>query len=320
MFFRKHTLWVIVVLLLALTFARKVSHAQSNTRYFPETGHWVTDAFLTMYNGIPNPEALYGLPITDAFRVEAVAGSPEVWMQYFERARFEYRPDNPVGLQVTLSNIGVYLYDHRTPGEIVTAQPGVAACQFFSQTGYQVCYAFLDFYNQNGGVAQFGYPISEVETQDGRMTQYFQRARFEWHPHRPTGQRVVLTDIGKAYVEMVEDPYLLQPVDGGTANVLLGIKVQAFVDTAVVGRGEEQTLSVIVRDQNYQPIENAQVTFSLDLPDGEVRFLMQPTDENGVTKLDFVAPGTSANIVPIIVTVNYEKFEQQTVASYRVWW
>ncbi|MBV9119544.1 MAG: hypothetical protein JOZ39_02465, partial [Chloroflexi bacterium] len=60
---------------------------------------------------------------------------------------------------------------------------------YFPQTGHSLSLGFLKFFNANGGLDAFGYPISE-ELQEanndgsGRVynVQYFQRARFEYHP------------------------------------------------------------------------------------------------------------------------------------------
>src|SRR4051812_42530550 len=61
-------------------------------------------------------------------------------------------------------------------------------CQTFSETGHKVCGRFLTYWNEHGGLAQQGYPLSEefVETShlDGKpyTVQYFERAVFEYHP------------------------------------------------------------------------------------------------------------------------------------------
>jgi hypothetical protein len=55
---------------------------------------------------------------------------------------------------------------------------------FFNQTSHHVSdrAGFLRFWRQHGGVMIFGYPISEEIVEDGRIVQYFERARFEFHP------------------------------------------------------------------------------------------------------------------------------------------
>lgn len=314
----------IITLLLVIALSQIKSLAQSDkARYFDETGHWVTDTFLEMYNSVQYPELLYGLPITDAFDSRGAVGSPEVRVQYFERARFEYRSNSSSTLPISISPLGVYLYDYRTPGETIITQPGLAACKYFSQTNHQVCYAFLDFFEQYGGIVQFGYPISEVEVQDGRMVQYFQRSRFEWHPEQASGERVVLTDVGRIFFDMTENPQYLRPGENNgdyIPKTILALNVQAFVETAVIGEKEQQTLYVAVQDQNYQPVQNAQVTFALSLPNEDASFLMPATNDVGITNLDFSVLGQPTGIVQITVTANYNDLEGQTITSYRVWW
>lgn len=54
--------------------------------------------------------------------------------------------------------------------------------QYFPQTGFAVATPFKEYWNQMGGLASFGYPISGVFWQNGYIVQYFERARFEYHP------------------------------------------------------------------------------------------------------------------------------------------
>ncbi len=41
---------------------------------------------------------------------------------------------------------------------------------------------FLTWWLEHGGVMIFGYPISDEMVENGRVVQYFERARFEYHP------------------------------------------------------------------------------------------------------------------------------------------
>lgn len=52
---------------------------------------------------------------------------------------------------------------------------------FFPETGHTLAYSFRAFFDQHGGLAIFGYPLTEVYIEDGRPVQYFERARLEWH-------------------------------------------------------------------------------------------------------------------------------------------
>jgi hypothetical protein len=55
---------------------------------------------------------------------------------------------------------------------------------FVEQTGFHLSdrTSFLRFWRENGGALIFGYPLSEEVVEDGRIVQYFEQARFEYHP------------------------------------------------------------------------------------------------------------------------------------------
>ncbi len=55
-------------------------------------------------------------------------------------------------------------------------------CVFFETTGQNVCGPFLDFWQEHGGLAVFGYPLTGELTENGLTVQYFERQRFEFHP------------------------------------------------------------------------------------------------------------------------------------------
>ncbi|HUS15980.1 MAG TPA: hypothetical protein VM536_13320 [Chloroflexia bacterium] len=86
-----------------------------------------------------------------------------------------------------------------TPRESVLGQ---AAGQVFPQTGHSVRGAFLAYWQQHGGLAQQGYPLSEEVTEvspvDGksRTVQYFERAVFELHPENAWPYNVLLSRLG----------------------------------------------------------------------------------------------------------------------------
>jgi len=60
-------------------------------------------------------------------------------------------------------------------------------CTYYPQTGFSACYGFRAFYDSFGdnAVGLFGYPISSEFQINGVTMQYFERARFEWHPDTP---------------------------------------------------------------------------------------------------------------------------------------
>jgi hypothetical protein len=83
------------------------------------------------------------------------------------------------------------------PTIAVQPDPG-AGKQYFPQTGHTVGWPFLQFYRDHSGLDAFGYPRTEAFKQDGLTVQYFQRARFEYHPELAAGEQVQLTLLGDA--------------------------------------------------------------------------------------------------------------------------
>jgi hypothetical protein len=75
----------------------------------------------------------------------------------------------------------------------------------FAQTGHSICRPMEAYWRQYGGLAQFGYPISdpvnEVNSVDGKsyMVQYFERARFELHPENRPPYDVLLGLVGRQF-------------------------------------------------------------------------------------------------------------------------
>src|SRR3954464_7260005 len=56
---------------------------------------------------------------------------------------------------------------------------------------------FLGYWQDHGGVSQFGYPVTDELSEGGRTVQYTERARFEWHPeYRNTPNEVLLSLLG----------------------------------------------------------------------------------------------------------------------------
>ena len=71
--------------------------------------------------------------------------------------------------------------DATSPGDLPLVQT-----VFVAQTNHLLSdrAGFLSFWREHGGVLIFGYPLSEEIVEDGQIVQYFERARFEYHPER----------------------------------------------------------------------------------------------------------------------------------------
>ncbi len=78
---------------------------------------------------------------------------------------------------------------------------------YFWETGYWVDPLFRDYWERNGGLMTFGYPITRAFYQDGLHRQYFERAIFEHHENETGDWRVMLVRLGAlTTTERRQDP------------------------------------------------------------------------------------------------------------------
>jgi hypothetical protein len=169
---------------------------------FPETGRQVRGLFLQYWqrNGALSQQ---GFPISGVLgEVSDLNGKPYT-VQYFERAVFEYHPDNQPPYNVLLSQLGTFRYKQKYPQGAPNQRPNSSTgSELFPQTGKRVGGRFLEYWQQNGGVTQQGFPISdefvEKSDLDGKeyVVQYFERAVFELHPENRAPYDVLLSQLG----------------------------------------------------------------------------------------------------------------------------
>jgi len=309
----KTSRWLALIAAFCLIFASwgSVQAQTPDSEYFAQTGHNVRGDFLRYYRSVSNPTLVFGYPLTEQF-----TSKDGRTVQYFQRARFELDP-----LQsVKLTPLGRETY---TPDRQLVIN-NQFACHTFTETGYSVCFAFLEFFEQNGGVAQFGYPISPFEFRNNQIVQYFENARFEWHPGLAEGQRVRLTDLGRIYFDQLsEDPVFLKPPPRGDAgpNLVLSLQVHAFPSKAVTTSSDEQTIYVLIQDQNLQPVAGANGAAAIRLPSGDM--LQQNIDFNdkGVGKLIFpFSNQPNGKLVNVDISVMYNDLVGKTTTSFRIWY
>lgn len=177
----------------ALLQSADLSHAAEEiSQFFPQTGYTVQGSFLDYWKkhgGL----FTFGYPITAKFEEDGYQ------VQYFERTRFEYHPEN-IGTQyeVLLGLLGKELGADHDFEPVQTGEGGV----YFPQVHHTIRGGFLTYWNQQGGLSRFGLPISEEFdqlNQSDRHTyrvQYFERALFEYHPENNEPYRVLLGHLG----------------------------------------------------------------------------------------------------------------------------
>ena len=182
----------------------------SGTITFPQTGHTLRGEFRRFWQangGLP----VFGYPISE----ELVERTPEgtFRVQYFERSRFELHPEKAPPYNVLLGRLGDTILRQRGVNwaALPKAQPK-AGCQYFPQTGHNICGPFLSYWRSHGlndprlssfarSLALFGMPLTEprLETNssgDTVMTQWFERARFEDHGTSPGKPGILLGLLG----------------------------------------------------------------------------------------------------------------------------
>jgi hypothetical protein len=171
--------------------------AQTGERCFDETGQCINGPIRDYWEqngGLP----VFGYPITPQ-RVETVEGRT-IPVQWFERDRLEIQANDTI----TAGRLGARLLELRgTPWESyskVYSAPG--GCRYFEPTKHSLCEPFLSYWNNNGGLERFGYPITEpMQETIGDWTgnvQYFERRRMEHHPENAgTDYEVQLGLLGK---------------------------------------------------------------------------------------------------------------------------
>src|SRR3954464_7261696 len=85
-------------------------------RLFAETGHWVGGKFRDYWEA-HGGLAQQGYPISDEFTERSSLDGKEYTVQYFERAVFEYHPENAgTRYVVLLSQLGKFQAQQKYPG------------------------------------------------------------------------------------------------------------------------------------------------------------------------------------------------------------
>ncbi len=282
MHIRNRTLLSVMVVLVALLPFGAI-HAQQGSRYFPETGHTVSGHFLEYWQkngGLP----VFGYPLTDQQQENGRA------VQYFERQRFELHAENQPPYDVLLGRLGDELLLRRGTNWQTDVPPANPApgCTYFNQTRHNVCdqgsgVGFRTYWMTHGlefdgragksyneSLALFGYPLTEVyrDTVEGQqlLVQWFERARFEWHPNNPNLYKVLLGRLGAEVLSGQQNPppgtvssvnlYFIALNDNGQSGKKIGcndsvIPVQVSIEptTAPLRAALEKLFSI--KDQFY---------------------------------------------------------------------
>jgi spore germination protein len=174
--------------------------------YFSQTGHSLSGTFLKYWQqngGLP----VFGYPLTEQFIEKSPTDGKLYTVQYFERNRFELHPENADSSSQPPNNVLLGLLGVQAAGghffpPATDPAPGPDTL-YFPQVEHTLSGTFFQYWQQNGGLTQFGYPISEPVLEqnpaDGKTytVQYTERARLELHPeYTGTNAEVLLGLLG----------------------------------------------------------------------------------------------------------------------------
>ncbi len=192
----------------------------------PFVGYWEANG------GLP----VFGYSLTGTNLEQNVDLQRPLITQWTERNRLEIHPENPAPYNILLGRMGDERLRQlgRNPADEEKEAGPQPGCLWFDITKHNVCdqgpargfRAFwqshgllvdgLDTYNRS--LQLFGLPLTAAhmernEAGDTVLTQWFERARFEWHPTQPAATRVLLGRLGSEAFNL----------DGATGHATSGI-------------------------------------------------------------------------------------------------
>jgi uncharacterized protein YkwD len=188
----------LLLLILALLVLSTPARSQGSCRFYGETGRQICDRLLEYWDA-NGALPVFGYPISDQ------AGQPvesrTFQAQLFERNRLELHPENARPYDVLLGRLGADALNRAGRDWTTFPKGDPAALHYFAETGHAIAPQFWGYWSSHGlefdgqpstsfaeSLALFGMPLSEaameVNPTDGQqyLTQWFERARFEYHP------------------------------------------------------------------------------------------------------------------------------------------
>jgi uncharacterized protein YkwD len=214
-----HRRWFVVLLVAvsAVLLAPTAAGAESPTAYEVAP---VFQRFYASSGGV----TIFGHPVSPPVLEEGRL------VQYFERQRFEYYPELASrGYEVLLGLLGREIAERE--GRSFSPVPPLAGYRYIPETGHNIAPQFLGYWESRGGVRIFGYPVTEAFWEDSLLIQYFERARFEYHPElASTPNAVLLGALGQIVWQQ-------RARDAQYVAVSLAQNLAALLNDARVGAG-----------------------------------------------------------------------------------
>jgi hypothetical protein len=203
----------------------------------------VIRAYWEANGGLP----VFGFPTTD-LTTETNADGFTGPTQWFERDRLE--DHTAEGKGVLAGRLGAQkLAMEGRPWESFPRVDGAPAnCVFFRETGHSLCPPFRAYWEQNGGLMRFGYPISEPVAErnaDGfaGTFQWFERRRMEIHPENQPPYGILLGLLGNEVRSAPNQPVPPPPSPAQGRPSVFGVEINRGHVAAVAARAEEARVS-----------------------------------------------------------------------------
>ena len=186
-----------------------LAQGQTNCQRFEETGKSACGKFLEYWKSHGGLQQ-QGFPISEQMQEKSDVDGKTYMVQYFERAVFEYHPEQKAPYDMLLSLLGSMRYKEKYPNGAreLPDDAKAAAGMTFPETGKTIKGPFLEYWKNKGGLAQQGFPITNLVREkselDGKeyTMQYFERAVFELHPENPAPYNVLLSQLGTMRYKM----------------------------------------------------------------------------------------------------------------------
>lgn len=301
----RRAFWV-VLLLVILVLAPTGALAQTGGVKVFSNGILLSGEWLKKWSSSPDPYLQYGMPLTGV--IQSTSGENVVYLQ---KARFRETAEG-----IVVDPLGQMLY---VPGHPANFSLNTPACRVHPETGFHLCYTFLQVYSVKGDL--LGAPVSDPEEENGRIYQAFEFGWLEWRPENPPNQRVVFVDLGRIAYDLWE---------GGDVSTIgsslpvssTDITAFAFVEQSILPDNSTQTLYIIARDSKYQPISDVIVNAAVEFPTGQVVGLgVRSTDANGLVKYTFDVRGFQiGQTVKIHANLKYGPNSAEAGTSFRIWY
>ncbi|MBI5350501.1 MAG: Ig-like domain-containing protein [Chloroflexi bacterium] len=282
--------------------------------------HEVAEPFRGYYNA--NGGALVlGVPITSGLIEEGVR------VQYFQNVRLEYHPQLPEGKQVIPSSIGINFEGNSTP----CIRPQDVAPNAYYFDCHSVRQEFLGFFNQQGGLQFFGYPISEMYISGTQVIQHFERASIVWNKSKPVEYQFGLLNLGSqwctinkkcqssgpANVVTATPTFMLPPPDASPKG--LGLKTLPEFPVFDI-KTQRQTLKAWVTDDKGKPVSGIVVSFSVQYAVSSERYETSPSDRNGYAFVSLaVKPYKPGDLILYRASITQNGVTVSEHGSFVVW-